>query len=29
LHKILDGKDAATSAAELVELLRDEARVIA
>lgn len=29
LHKILNGKDAATSAAELVELLRDEARVIA
>jgi electron transfer flavoprotein beta subunit len=29
LHKILDGKDAATAAAELVELLRDEARVIA
>jgi electron transfer flavoprotein beta subunit len=29
LHKILDGKDAATSAAELVKLLRDEARVIA
>jgi electron transfer flavoprotein beta subunit len=29
LHKILDGKDAPAAAAELVELLRDEARVIA
>ncbi len=29
LHKILDGKDAPAAAAELVGLLRDEARVIA
>jgi electron transfer flavoprotein beta subunit len=29
LHKILDGKDAPAAAAELVNLLRDEARVIA
>ena len=29
LHKILDGKDAAAAAAELVGLLREEARVIA
>jgi len=29
LHKILDGKDAPAAAAELVELLRNEARVIA
>jgi electron transfer flavoprotein beta subunit len=28
LHKILDGKDASAAAAELVGLLRDEARVI-
>ena len=29
LHKILDGKDAPSAAAELVQLLRNEARVIA
>lgn len=29
LHKILDGKDASTAATRLVDLLRDEARVIA
>jgi len=29
LHKILDGKDAPAAAAELVGLLREEARVIA
>jgi electron transfer flavoprotein beta subunit len=29
LHKILDGKDATAAAAELVGLLREEARVIA
>jgi electron transfer flavoprotein beta subunit len=29
LHKILDGKDVSAAAAELVELLRNEARVIA
>jgi electron transfer flavoprotein beta subunit len=29
LHKILDGKDAPAAAVELVELLRNEARVIA
>jgi electron transfer flavoprotein beta subunit len=29
LHKILDGKDAPAAAVELVDLLRNEARVIA
>ena len=29
LHKILEGKDATAAATELVELLRNEARVIA
>ena len=29
LHKILDGKDASAAAAELIGLLREEARVIA